>query len=149
MLTWPAAPLAQEGAAPRIVRTDPAAFRQASAVPKLPLRLAPAADGKATMHLPEARLERPATIWLAIYDREERTPVKRGENAGRELSEYNIVRRLRQLASWDGRAKALEIDLSEAAAQGMGGAILIQSADYGPIIGALDLPAATPRASVE
>jgi mannose-6-phosphate isomerase-like protein (cupin superfamily) len=32
VLTWPAAPLAQEGAAPRIVRTDPAAFRQASAV---------------------------------------------------------------------------------------------------------------------
>jgi hypothetical protein len=117
-------------------------IRQASFVPKLTLRLAPAADGKATVHLPEARLERPATIWLAIYDREERTPVKRGENAGRELSEYNIVRALRQLASWDGRAKALELDLSEAAAQGMGGAILIQSADHGPIIGALSLSAA-------
>ena len=114
-------------------------IRQASFVPKLTLTLEPAAAGKAKLNLPEARLERPATIWLAIYDREERTAVKRGENAGRELSEYNIVRALQKVGSWDGGAQSLELDLSEAIADGMGGAILIQSADQGPIIGALNM----------
>src|SRR5687767_10100789 len=113
-------------------------IRKSSFVPKLAVTLEPAA-GKARLNLPEARLERPATIWLAIYDREERTKVKRGENAGRELSDYNIVRALRHVASWDGRAQAIEVDLSEAIADGMSGAILIQSADQGPVIGAVDL----------
>jgi hypothetical protein len=113
-------------------------IRKSSFVPKLAVTLEPAA-GKARLNLPEARLERPATIWLAIYDREERTKVKRGENAGRELSEYNIVRALRKIGSWDGSAQAIEVDLSEAIADGMSGAILIQSADQGPVIGAVDL----------
>ena len=113
-------------------------IRKSSHVPKLAVTLEPAA-GKAKLILPEARLERPATIWLAIYDREERTMVKRGENAGRESSDYNIVRALRHVASWDGRAQAIEVDLSEAIADGMSGAILIQSAEQGPVIGAVDL----------
>jgi hypothetical protein len=121
-------------------------IRKSSYVPKLALTLQPAAS-KARLMLPEARFERPATIWLAIYDREERTVVKRGENAGRELSEYNIVRALRNVGSWDGRAQALELDISDATEDGMGGAILIQSADYGPIIGALDLFVAGARAA--
>jgi hypothetical protein len=113
-------------------------IRQASFVPKLSIGLE-RADGKHRLILPEARLERPAIIWLAIYDREERTAVRRGENAGRELSEYNIVRALRKVGSWDGRGQSLELDLSDATADGMGGAILIQSADQGPIVGALDI----------
>jgi hypothetical protein len=108
-------------------------------VPKLAVTLEPAAAGKARLILPEARLERPATVLLVIYDREERTAVKRGENAGRDLREYNIVRALREIATWEGDAQAIEVDLSEAIADGMSGAILIQSADQGPIIGALDM----------
>ncbi|HEX6103893.1 MAG TPA: DUF1223 domain-containing protein [Alphaproteobacteria bacterium] len=114
-------------------------IRKSSFVSKLAATLEPAA-GRAKLILPEARLERPATIWLAIYDREERTKVKRGENAGHTLSDYNIVRALREVATWDGRAQALEIDLADAAADGMGGAILIQSEGQGPIIGAVEVP---------
>jgi hypothetical protein len=113
-------------------------IRKSSHVPKLALRLERAA-GKTKLMLPEARLERPATIWLAVYDREERTTVRRGENAGQTLSDYNIVRALRQVAMWDGDARALELDLSDAAADGMAAAILVQSADHGPIVGALEM----------
>ncbi|MDF2765210.1 MAG: hypothetical protein K0S81_2204 [Rhodospirillales bacterium] len=123
-------------------------IRKSSYVPKLAVTLEPAA-GKARLNLPEARFERPATIWLAIYDREERTKVKRGENAGRELSEYNIVRALRKIGSWDGSAQSLDLDLADAIADGMGGAILIQSEGQGPIIGALEIPAAALRGSAE
>src|SRR5687767_10988948 len=121
-------------------------IRKSSFVPKLAVTLEPAA-GKARLNLPEARLERPATIWLAIYDREERTKVKRGENAGQTLSDYNIVRALRTIGSWDGAPAALELDLADAAADGMGGAILIQPEGQGPIIGAMEIPAAALRAS--
>jgi hypothetical protein len=114
--------------------------RRSIAVPKLALRLEPgSADGTARLILPAARFERPATIWLALYERAARTQVKRGENAGRELIEYNIVRALREVARWDGGAQALELDLADAAADGMAAAILIQSADHGPIVGALDM----------
>jgi hypothetical protein len=88
-------------------------IRKSSFVPKLALPLE-TAGGKARLILPEARFERPATIWLAIYDREERTAVKRGENAGHTLIDYNIVRPRKGWAarSWSsppirGRSSAL------------------------------------------
>ena len=36
-----------------------------------------------------------ATVWLAIFDRKHTTKIERGENAGRELSYYNVVRDFR------------------------------------------------------
>jgi hypothetical protein len=120
-------------------------IRRSSAAPKLALTV-DATGAKPILILSEARLARAATIWLAIYDREERTRVKRGENGGRDLSEYNIVRALREIATWDGGAQALELDLAGATAEGMGYAILIQSADQGPIIGAaqIAMPSSAP-----
>jgi hypothetical protein len=122
--------------------------RQSSSVPKLALKLE-AADGKTRLILPDAHFERPAAIWLAIYDREERTAVRRGENAGQTLSDYNIVRELREVATWDGSAQVIELDLADATADGMGGAVLIQSEGQGQIIGALEIPAAGLRAGAE
>ena len=113
-------------------------IRRAGALPKLGVALE-SSGAAPVLQLPEARLERPATIWLAIFDREESTPVKRGENAGRDLSGYNIVRELRKLASWDGRAQSLRLDLAGGMPEGMGGAILIQAADQGPILAALSV----------
>ena len=118
-------------------------IRRAGALPKLTVALI--AEGDAPeLQLPEAKLERPATVWLAIYDPEERTSVRRGENAGRELSDYNIVRELRKLASWDGHAQSLRVDLGESMAEGLGCAILVQGADHGPILAAVTVPVSAP-----
>ncbi len=108
-------------------------------LPKLPISLE-SSGGKHMLSLPEARIDRPATVWLAIYDREERTSVKRGENTGRDLSDYNIVREFKPLADWDGSARMLELDLSGAMTEGMGCAILVQAAGQGPILAALTVP---------
>ncbi|HXV23472.1 MAG TPA: DUF1223 domain-containing protein [Alphaproteobacteria bacterium] len=108
-------------------------------LPKLAIGLESSA-GKHMLSLPDARIDRPATIWLAIYEREERTSVRRGENAGRDLSNYNIVREFRRLADWDGTARTLGLDLSEAMKEGMGCAILVQAAGQGPILAALAVP---------
>ena len=59
----------------------------------------------------------PADVTLAIYDRRHSTPVASGENQGRMLENFNIVRRLQVLSRWDGAA------------------VLVQRADHGPVIG--------------
>jgi hypothetical protein len=77
----------------------------------------------------------PATVWLAFFDSEKETRVARGENGGRTLKEYNIVREWRQIGSWDGHA--LSLPLAMPATPGQDGcAIIVQSGPVGPILGA-------------
>ena len=112
---------------------------RAAALPKLELTL-DSSGSRHVLHLPEARFSKPATVWLVIYDPEQRTQVNRGENAGSTLSEYNIVRDLRKLASWDGKATAIDLNLA-AMGKGQACAVLVQGADQGPILAALQVPA--------
>ena len=115
-------------------------IRRSSFVPKLSLTLGGSGE-KAVLNLPEARLEAPATVWLAIYQREASTAVRRGENAGRSLSDYNIVRELRPIMDWDGAARTVAIQFGAAQKEGIGCAILVQSGAQGPVLAALDVPA--------
>ena len=112
---------------------------RAAALPKLELTL-DSSGSKHVLHLPEARFSKPATVWLVIYDPEQRTQVNRGENAGSTLSEYNIVRDLRKLASWDGKATTIDLNLATMG-KGQACAVLVQGADQGPILAALQVPA--------
>jgi hypothetical protein len=112
---------------------------RAAALPKLELTL-DSSGSRHVLHLPEARFSKPATVWLVIYDPEQRTQVNRGENAGSTLSEYNIVRDLRKLASWDGKATTIDLNLA-AMGKGQACAVLVQGADQGPILAALQVPA--------
>jgi hypothetical protein len=92
-------------------------------------------DGALTVKLAAFPLEgRPADVTLAIYDRRHSTPVASGENQGRMLENFNIVRRLQVLARWDGAAASWTVD--DAGLQpGLGAAVLVQRADHGPMIG--------------
>jgi hypothetical protein len=112
---------------------------RAAALPKLELTL-DSSGSRHVLHLPEARFSKPATVWLVIYDPEQRTQVNRGENAGSTLSEYNIVRDLRKLASWDGKATTIDLNLATMG-KGQACAVLVQGADQGPILAALQVPA--------
>ncbi len=115
-------------------------IQRAAALPKLPIALEASGHDAFRITLPEARLESPATVWLAIYDREEHTSVRRGENAGRTLADFNIVREFRKLASWDGAATTLDLNLAGAVGKGEGCAILVQGAGQSPILAALAIP---------
>lgn len=72
-----------------------------------------------------------ARLLLIGFDGAHRTTVPRGENAGRDLSETNIVRDITVLGGWTG----LALNLSPPAPQGERAALLIQAAD-GRILGA-------------
>lgn len=79
---------------------------------------------------------RPVSALLATYLAEHATPIGAGENGGRTLTEYRIVRAAMKLGGWDGTAR--RIPLPEIGA-GLGAVVLVQGADL-RVIGAADLP---------
>lgn len=78
-----------------------------------------------------------ATVWLITFDDRLETQVARGENGGRDLANFNVVRELRPLGTWTGEAKTFPLDLAAARADGRGGcAVMVQQGRGGPILGA-------------
>lgn len=76
----------------------------------------------------------PADVTLAIYDRRHSTPVASGENQGRMIENFNVVRRLKVLSRWDGAEASWTVE--DAGLQpGLGAAVIVQRADHGPVIG--------------
>ena len=71
------------------------------------------------------------TLLLIGYDRLHQTPVVRGENGGRTLTEANIVRSMSVLGAWSGKPVRLQI----AYPAGQEVAVLLQR-DDGHIVGA-------------
>lgn len=95
-------------------------------------------DGKVVAQFPEAPIGVPATIWLVTYQRSAESHVKAGENAGRSLMTYNVVRSLQKIGMWTGAATEIELKLDEQAkAAGPDAcAIIANQAEHGPIVAA-------------
>jgi hypothetical protein len=75
-------------------------------------------------------------VVLVGYLSEAASRVTRGENAGRELHEFNIVRSVRPLGSWQGEERTFSVPLTALAADATGAVVLVQQHDQGPIVGA-------------
>lgn len=91
--------------------------------------------GPLTIKLAAFTLEHgPADVTLAIYDRRHTTPVASGENQGRTLENFNIVRHLELVSRWDG-SPASWIFAGERILPTQGVAVLVQQAGCGPMIG--------------
>jgi hypothetical protein len=75
---------------------------------------------------------------LASYDPQRATAIGAGENGGRQLIEYHIVRDATPLGAWDGAARRIVLPAIES---GRGTVLLLQSDDL-QIRGAAELPAA-------
>jgi hypothetical protein len=92
--------------------------------PPPPLRIADAA-GEVVVEIGAAPAMPPGLVLLIGYDSEHRTPIGRGENAGRSLLEANIVRSITPLGSWRGAT----MRLPHARPEGERLAVLVQAAD--------------------
>ena len=78
-----------------------------------------------------------ATVWLAVFDRRHETQVSRGENAGKLLKDYNVVRIFERLGTWTGEAMEIPVDLAEAGVSGHDRcAIIVQAGRNGPVLAA-------------
>ena len=81
-----------------------------------------------------------AKIFVAACDARHENDVTRGENSGRKLAHYNVVRDMAQVGTWSGDAVSLIVTEKDIEMVGHDGcAILVQSVKTGRILGAAQI----------
>lgn len=78
----------------------------------------------------------PSDVVLVAYLRHAVSAVGRGENAGRTLEEFNIVRDIRTLGAWKGQAQSFRVPESSLPPDATDVAVLVQASGQALIIGA-------------
>lgn len=78
----------------------------------------------------------PGDVLLIGYRRKAVSAIGRGENAGRTLEEYNIVRAVRELGRWNGTAQDFHLELASLPQDTSDVAVLVQAPGQGPVMGA-------------
>lgn len=78
----------------------------------------------------------PSDVVLVAYLRHAVSAIGRGENAGRTLEEFNIVRDIRTLGLWSGQAETFHVPLASLPSDATDVAVLVQPSGQAPIIGA-------------
>ena len=111
----------------------------AAALPRVPVS-ARYADDRILVSVPGAEGTaggEMAAVWMAVFDRQHETPVKRGENGGRTLKNFNVVRSMVRLGTWSGQALEIPAAMPEGNGRHPDGcAVIVQSLKTGRIIGA-------------
>jgi hypothetical protein len=74
-------------------------------------------------------------VLLVSYLHEGVSKITGGENAGRELHEFNIVRSIRKLGTWKGEATSFAVPLKSLPVDATQVAVLVQAPNEGPIVG--------------
>lgn len=82
----------------------------------------------------------PSDVVLVAYQRSAVSPVGRGENAGRTIQEFNIVRELRRLGRWEGLSQRYLARIDSLPRGSTDVAVLVQPIGQAPIIGAASAP---------
>ncbi len=82
----------------------------------------------------------PAAVLLVAYQDRATSAIGRGENAGRTLTEHHIVRAIRVLGRYTGAALEYRVAAASLPLEATDVAVLVQTADSGPIVGATHGP---------
>ena len=101
----------------------------------VPVTLA-VAEGQVRVEMAAQGPVGPSDVVLVAYLRSAVSPIGRGENAGRTLKEFNVVRSIRTLGHWNGEAREYLVRLDSLPADATDVAVLVQGARQGRIIGA-------------
>jgi hypothetical protein len=97
-------------------------------------------DGQLIIDLAAQTNVAASDIVLVGYRRQAVSAINRGENAGRTLTEFNIVRVIRTLGQWDGKARQFQTGVDSFPADATDVAALVQPVGQGHIIGAAVRP---------
>lgn len=92
--------------------------------------------GELVISLPDSDALRTHEVNLAAYIPSAVTAVGRGENSGKTLTEFNIVRQFRRLGEWRGTRGTFRVPLDTLPADAVRVAVLLQQVDGGAISGA-------------
>lgn len=96
------------------------------------------ADGLITIDLAAAPLKPvDATVWIAVVQAEALVEVRAGENRGRNLTYYNVVRDLVPVGMWNGSPASFRQQVATLSANvGDQHAVMVQNGIGGPIVAA-------------
>ena len=93
------------------------------------------ARGELIVTVPERPDQERYDVNLIAYLPEAATNVGRGENSGRTLREFNIVRQFRTLGVWNGQQSEFRAAVNSFPADATRVAVLLQRNQQGPIVG--------------
>jgi hypothetical protein len=92
-------------------------------------------EGQVVVDVGEKQGARPCDVVLVSYLRHATSNPGRGENAGKTLEEYNIVRSIKTLGEWTGAPVNYKVSASSLPSDATDVAVLVQSKGTGPIVG--------------
>ena len=101
----------------------------------VPVRL-DVADRNLVIVLGGAQCLAPSDVLAVTFLRKAVSRIERGENSGRTLEEFNIVRSVRKIGKWRGEAVTFHVPLSTLPRDATDFAVLVQLPDQAQIIGA-------------
>ncbi len=108
---------------------------------KLRIKVVSKGAGKLVVRIPASKSSATATVWLVGFDNLHTTPISSGENSGRTLSYYNVVRAIHPIGTWGGNAMEIPVNLTQQGiAEFENCAIIVQRGRAGPILGAVAFP---------
>jgi len=93
------------------------------------------ARGELIVTVPERPVQERYDVNLIAYLPEAATNVGRGENSGRTLREFNIVRQFLTLGVWNGKQSVFRAAVNSFPADATRVAVLLQRNQQGPIVG--------------
>ncbi|HWX28178.1 MAG TPA: DUF1223 domain-containing protein [Steroidobacteraceae bacterium] len=96
-------------------------------------------DGEVFVDLGAQEGVAPCDVLLVTYLRTAVSPIGRGENAGRTLKEFNIVRDFHSLGRWDGKKQRYHSPLKALPSDATDVAVLVQPLGQAPIVGAASI----------
>jgi hypothetical protein len=112
---------------------------EAAALPRLPVGIRYVGE-KILVSLPgadQAAQGETAAVWMAVFDRQHETAIRRGENGGRTLKNFNVVRSMVRIGTWSGQAMEVPATMPEVGGRHPDGcAVILQSLKTGRILGA-------------
>lgn len=79
-------------------------------------------------------------VLIAMTTRSIEVPIAKGENRGRTITYYNVVRKLAEIGKWNGSSSTLRVPKSQVMAEGSDScAVIVQNGAAGPIVAAARL----------
>jgi|GEM_PF-140341 hypothetical protein len=116
------------------------AIKHTKNYPQTPVKLTHNKGSQLNISIPASATKEPAKIYIIAYDDVHTTSIKRGENSGRKLSYFNVVRDMKHVGDWSGEAVSLNVPLTGMMASGRSAcAVIIQSERSGHILGAAEI----------
>ncbi len=89
---------------------------------------------------PDGSKSRSATLWLALAIKAKNVSIGRGENSGREVTYYNVVRKMTPIGKWSGKKMLVSLPKDQLMPKENDVCtVLLQEGTTGPIIGAAEL----------